>query len=245
MDLTTVVGIGVMAALVSAGVLTGQLPVFFLNWHGMIIVLGGSAGALLLSTPLPEIMEAIRSLGVVFRGRRVLPGPQIVTQVTELAEGFRDRGSAALRAADPDAVGGFLARAAVLAAELNDPDMVKTILESEINSVFDRRNEIVNVYRTLAVLAPMFGLLGTLIGIVSVLKDLSNPDSIGRAMGVAMTTAFYGIGMANVVCVPIAGKLRLRNMEELRARSLVCEGVVMMMRGSVPVVIRRRLSAEV
>jgi chemotaxis protein MotA len=244
MDLTTIFGIGLMAGLLWLGAATGQIPAFFLNWHGLIIVCGGSAGALLLSTPMDEILEAVGALTSLFRGRSVGTNSRVVAQVFELAERFRARGSAAWRDVDSTAAGGFLARAAGLAAELNDADMVRTILESEINSAYDRRNEVVNVYRTLAILAPMFGLLGTLIGIVSVLRDLSNPDAIGAAMGVAMTTAFYGIGMANAVCVPIAGKLRLRNMQELKARGLVCEGVVMMMKGSVPLVIQRRLLAE-
>ena len=90
-------------------------------------------------------------------------------------------------------------------------------------------------------LAPMFGLLGTLIGIVSVLRDLANPASVGASMAVAMTTAFYGISLANIFCVPVAGKLRSRNIEELQAKTMVAEGIVMMLRGTVPLVIERKL----
>jgi chemotaxis protein MotA len=131
----------------------------------------------------------------------------------------------------------------MVAVEYNDPELVKSILEGEINTSFDRHNEVINVFRTAAILAPMFGLLGTLIGIVSVLKQISNPETVGGAMAVAMTTAFYGISLANMFCVPVAGKLRIRNLEELRAKSMVADGVVMMMRGTIPLVIERKLQA--
>ena len=101
-------------------------------------------------------------------------------------------------------------RASLAALEYNDSNFVKQVMEQEINQAADETNEIANVYRTMSILMPMFGLLGTLIGIIGVLRDLSNPENVGPAMGVAITSAFYGIFMANMICVPIAGKIRAR-----------------------------------
>ncbi|MBI3288242.1 MAG: MotA/TolQ/ExbB proton channel family protein [Elusimicrobia bacterium] len=243
MDLTTVLGAFGLTALLVVGVKTGQLPPLFLNWHGIAIVFGGTAAAMLLNTPTEYITRAVASLGLLLRGNPYPNTDKIVTAVVALAEKVRTRGAAAFNETDPRAVGGYLQRAAVAAAEHNNVEVVQQMLVDEINAAYDLNNETINVFRTASVLAPMFGLLGTLIGIVSVLKQISNPESVGAAMAVAMTTAFYGISVANVICVPIAGKLRIRNDQELKARSMVVEGVVMMMRGTVPIVIERKLKA--
>ena len=120
------------------------------------------------------------------------------------------KGLTALKEADPVIARGFLMRASLAALEYNDSNFVKQVMEQEINQAADETNEIANVYRTMSILMPMFGLLGTLIGIIGVLRDLSNPENVGPAMGVAITSAFYGIFMANMICVPIAGKIRAR-----------------------------------
>ena len=241
MDITTMAGFAALTGMVVAGVLTGQLPKFFLNWHGLAIVLGGTFSAMLVNTPMRDVLEAVGALFRLLRGSRYPTFPIIAAQVSDLAESVHVRGRTALREVDANIVGGYLARAAAVAVEYNSPDVVMQILETEINMDYDRQNEMVNVYRTMSVLAPMFGLLGTLIGIVSVLREISNPELVGKSMAIAMTTAFYGIAMANAFCVPIAGKLRSRNIQELRARSMVADGIVMMLRGTVPAVIERKL----
>ncbi len=241
MDIASVAGLATLVILVVAGAVTGQLPAFFINAHGLVIVFGGTGAAMLLNTPTRDLRAAASSLRVFWRGEHYPPPLSVVKTVTALAEQVHKRGAAALQEADSKAVQGYLRRAAMVAVEYNDPDLVQSILESELNVSFDRHNEVVNVFRTGAILAPMFGLLGTLIGIVSVLKQISNPETVGGAMAVAMTTAFYGISVANVFCVPVAGKLRIRGLEEHKAKSMVADGVVMMMRGTIPLVIERKL----
>jgi len=198
---------------------------------------------MLLNTPWSQLRGFWDSILVFARGNPYPPKDQIIDSLVRLSEQVHSRGVVALGQADPAAVGGYLAQAATVAVEYNNPELVVQILEMEINTSFDKSNEAINLYRTMAVLAPMFGLLGTLIGIVSVLKDLSNPDSVGRSMAVAMTTAFYGITLANLFCVPVAGKLRTRTIEELRAKGMVVDAIGMMLRGVVPLAIERKLRA--
>lgn len=244
MDITSLAGVAILIGLTWVGAASGELPRTFLNLHGLIIVLGGASGAILMSTPWRELVAALKSLRLVV-GASPYPDEQgAIAAVVALAEQVRARGGSGWQAADAAAVGGYLRRAAETASALNDADAVEAYLEKEINADFDRSNEAVNVFRTLAILSPMFGLLGTLIGIVGVLKDISNPESVGRAMAVSMTTAFYGISMANAVCVPISGKLRLRFIRETRAKAVVCDGIVLIMRGAVPAVVELKLQAH-
>lgn len=243
MDITTIVGILSVAGIVALGVVSGELPSTFLNWHGLFIVLGGTSAAMLVNTPFNYILDAVGALGILVRSERYQAGPAVISAVVGLAEQVQARGTAALQEADPGAAGGYLSRAALAAVEYNNADLVEEILQNEINQHFDQQNEVINVYRTMGVISPMFGLLGTLLGIVQVLKSIANPEQVGPAMAIAVTTAFYGIALANVFCLPVAGKLRIRYYQEMRAKAIIVEGIVMMMRGAVPLVIERKLQS--
>lgn len=243
MDFTTLLGLGGTAALVIAGVAGGQLTASLINMHGVVVVIGGTLAATLINTPLKFVTRAVSELGLIFREREEASPAKLVPVIVQLAEQARMRGLSALKDADPAVAGGFLNRAATAALEYNDYKFVREVLEQEINQGVDDMNEVANVYRTMGVMAPMFGLLGTLIGIIGVLKDLSNPESVGPAMAVAITSAFYGIFFANLVCVPIAGKMRAKVWMEVRMRTMILEGVLEIMKGSMPLVIERRMQS--
>ncbi|MDA8242730.1 MAG: MotA/TolQ/ExbB proton channel family protein [Elusimicrobia bacterium] len=243
MDLTTIIGVAAAAGLVIAGFAGSQISASLLNMHGIVVVLGGTVVATLINTPLKYVSRAVSELSIIFREREEAHPERIIPVLVGLAEQARMRGLAALKETDPAVAGGFLNRAATAALEYNDYKFVREVLEQEINQSVDDMNEVANVYRTMGVMAPMFGLLGTLIGIIGVLKDLANPESVGPAMAVAITSAFYGIFFANMVCVPIAGKMRAKVWMEVRMKSMVLEGILEIMKGSVPLVVERRLQA--
>ena len=188
-------------------------------------------------------VTAVAELSWIFKENGEASPEKLIPVLVGLAEQTRLRGFSALKEADPKLAGGFLNRAATAALEYNDTNFVRQVLEQEINQNADDMNEVTNVYRTMGVMSPMFGLLGTLIGIVEVLKDLANPESVRPAMAVAITSAFYGILFANVVCVPISGKMRAKVWLEVRMKSMILEGILEIMKGSVPLVVERRLQS--
>jgi len=243
MDITTLIGYGAIAGMVVIGAITGSLPAVFLNWHGLGIVIGGTFCAILVNTPLPLLWETISSLRLIWRDQRYPPKRQIVATMIALSEQMHARGVSVFQEADSRAVGGYLGYATKTALEYNDPALVDEVLNNEIDQAYDRQNEIINVFRTMGVLAPMFGLLGTLIGIVQVLRQISDPSRVGEAMAIAITTAFYGISLANAFCLPIAGKLRLRYLDEMQAKRMVADGVVMMLKRVIPSVVERKLKS--
>jgi chemotaxis protein MotA len=243
MDITTIAGLAGAVALILAGVAGRQISASLLNMHGVVVVLGGTLVATLINTPFRYVSRALSELGWIFREGDEAALEKLIPLIVALAEQARLRGFTALKEADPAVAKGFLSRAATAALEYNDYNFVKQVLEQEINQTVDDLNEVANVYRTMGVMAPMFGLLGTLIGIIGVLKDLANPESVGPAMAVAITSAFYGIFFANMVCVPIAGKMRARMWMEVRMKTMVLEGILEIMKGSVPLVVERRLQA--
>lgn len=243
MDITTIIGIAGAAGLIFAGFTGNQLSASLINMHGVVVVLGGTLVATLLNTPLKHLTRAVSELGCFFREDGESSPEKMIPALVDLAEQCRMRGLASLKDADPAAAGGFLGRAASAALEYNDYNFVRQVLEQEINQRIDDMNEVANVYRTMGVMAPMFGLLGTLIGIIEVLKDLGNPESVGPAMAIAITSAFYGIFFANMVCVPIAGKMRAKVWMDVRIKTMIVEGILEIMKGSVPLVVERRLQS--
>jgi len=243
MDITTILGVAGAAGIIFAGFASGQISASLINLHGVIVVLGGTLVGTLINTPLKYLTRAVTELGYMFRENNADAPEKIIPVLVNLAEQSRMRGLTALKEADPRIARGFLHRAATAALEYNDYKFVRQVLETEINQGMDDMNEVTNVYRTMGVMAPMFGLLGTLIGIIGVLKDLANPESVGPSMAVAITSAFYGIFLSNMVCGPIAGKMRAKVWLEVRTKSMILEGVLEIMKGSMPLVVERRLQS--
>jgi len=245
MDFSTVFGIIAFGVLIAAGIATKQLTSSLVNMHGFLVVLGGCCGAMLVNTPMRYLKKAVTELKLMLKDDGADSMRKVIPVVTELAEQCRIKGFSALKDADPAVANGFLSRTALAALEYNDYNFVKQVMEQEVNQTSDESNEVANVYRTMGLLFPMFGLLGTLIGIIGVLKDLANPESVGPAMGVAITSAFYGIILANVFCVPIAGKIRARTWMEVKVKSMILDGILEIMKGSIPIVVERRMQSYV
>jgi len=243
MDITTFLGVFGVLVLLAVGGLTGELSSVFLNVHGIAIVVGGTIIAMLINTPSRYVRETLVAMLNLFRRDRFGDPAELITTITRLCEQTQAHGLGALRGINETVAGGFLVEAATTAMEYNNPDFVRRVLETEVNNKVDRINEVINVIRTAGIIAPMFGLLGTLIGIVRVLAYISDPGKAGPAMAVAITTAFYGIAISNLICVPMAGKMRFRLWEEIKMRAMIIEGIVGMMQGTVPLVLERRLQA--
>ena len=243
MDYSTLLGVIAFVGLVAVGFSTGQITSSLINLHGVFVVMGGSLVAMLINTPFKYLSKAVTELRFLMFSDDNTEIQRAVPVLVALAEQCRSTGLSALKNADPTLAKGFLARVSAAALEYNDSNFVKHVIEQEINQAADETNEVANVYRTLGLLSPMFGLLGTLMGIISVLKQLSDPESVGPAMGVAITSAFYGILFSNMVCVPVAGKIRARIWLQVKLKSMILEGILEIMKGSIPMVVERRLQS--
>ncbi len=245
MDMSTILGMAAFIGLVFMGIATRQLSSSLLNLHAAGVVLGGCLVAMLLNTPFRYLLKAITELKVLLFNDEAVYLRAFIPVITGLAEQCRMKGLSALKDANPAVANGFLLRASLAALEYGDYNFVKQVMEQEITQAADETNEVANVYRTMSLLLPMFGLLGTLIGIIGVLKDLSNPENVGPAMGVAITSAFYGIFLSNMFCVPIAGKIRARIWLDVKMKSMILDGVLEIMKGSIPIVVERRLQSYI
>lgn len=234
--------LGVAGAAAAVVYLGGSAGRNLFNAHGIVIVLGGTALSVLINAPLRQVLSAVRGVLALF-GSGGLPRPQeIVERMSQLARRAQvEGGLLSLQNESRDFAAGFLVRAVNVAIAAGESKETRRLLESEIRQLRLRRQEDANILRTMGTLSPMFGLLGTLLGMIRVLEQISSPTKIGPAMALALSSAFVGIAFANLVCVPVAGQLRLRAMEETLSLEMIMEGVLDIAAGKPPSLVELHL----
>ena len=166
-----------------------------------------------------------------------------VDQLVELAQIARKNGLLALEEKANEQTDPFFKQAIMLIVDANDPDRVRSILNNDIEQTSARHQEVVAMYERGSNAAPAFGMIGTLIGLINMLRGLSGADmdSLGPDMSVALVTTFYGSLLAHVIFNPIAANLIARDEEEVLCRQIVVEGIMAIQSGENPKFLRERL----
>ncbi|MBI5243651.1 MAG: MotA/TolQ/ExbB proton channel family protein [Elusimicrobia bacterium] len=227
MNIGVWVGFAVAAGLVIWGGAASGAAKTLAESHGILIVLGGTAGAMLVSAPLRRILSALRAFfALLFPGRETSL-EDAASEIVRLARKSQAEGGIlALRDEGRDTAKGFLNRAITAAIAAGEAAETRRIVELEIRQRRLSLQEDANFWRTLSVLSPMFGIIGTLLGMIQVLGTLSDPTKMAPSMALALSSALLGIGIANFVCVPVAGHIRLKAMAETLLAELLLEGVL-------------------
>jgi chemotaxis protein MotA len=243
MDLMTflgwAVGLGAIGFVLSEG---AALP-FFLNPHALILVWGGTLGATLITYPWSILKRVPAALLLfVFPGKRP-SADSVMTRIMNVASRARRSSMESLEADARESRDQFLNNGLRMIADGLPAQLIRSNLEKEIHFTRLRHSEINNVFRNMASYAPIFGLLGTLVGVVEVMMNLSDPRSMGMHMAIAMTATFYGIFGANFLFLPIAGKLQSYSEQELFLKEVMIEGVLSIQRQEVPAILARRLES--
>ena len=242
MDIGTIAGIVVGLVFVLLGILAGGTIGDFIDVGSIQIVVGGSFSALLVNYPLSDVLGIAKVLTKAIKNSEYNPG-QIIDKVIELANVARREGLLALEEAVTDVNDDFLKKGVMLIVDGTDPELVKAILETEIENLADRHSRGRGMFEALGSLTPAFGMVGTLVGLVLMLKSLDDPTTIGPSMAVALLTTFYGSLLANLIYIPIAGKLKLKSDEELLVREIMVEGLLSIQAGENPRTIEEKLKA--
>lgn len=235
MDMMTLVGFLIGAAVVVWGVFSSGIADKLLNAHGIIIVMGGTLSAMVINTSYKRFVSGIAAFKDIMFTQKAPTVDEVVKVMVGMAETAQKQGGImAISNPDPSFAGGFLKRAVGVAMISAESRETRSILEEEIRRRRLDVQEDSNFYRTAGVLSPMFGLIGTLFGIIQTLSNISDPTTIGRSMATAISSAFFGIAMSNIIFVPVANKIRLRAMEETLVLQLILEGVIDIMAGKTP-----------
>lgn len=236
-------GVGVMYFALST---TTDNMKFFLDMHGILIVVGGTAAAASISFPIANVASLLKVFILRVLGRNRVDYQGTITQLLELNK-KASIGLSALNDVIPMIKHEFLKEAVQLVAAgvLSDKE-VKIALETRLKTIETRYMHEANMFRTIGKFPPAFGLLATTLGMIAVLQKIGQPDSqklIGPAMSIGLIGTLYGIGLANLVFLPIAENLTERTREEVALRRLIIEGALMLKHQVNPITMRESLNS--
>lgn len=242
MDIGTIFGVLCSSVLIWIAVSMGGNPGLFLDLPAFLIVFGGTLGAILIHYPIPTLL----SVGRIIRKTLVdkAPAPRlIIDEFMDYANRARREGLLSLEPFIPGVQDAYLRKGLQLAVDGLEPDTIQNILETEMAKTESRHETGGELLSALATYAPALGLTGTVIGLAQMLHKMSDPSTIGPAMAVALNTTLYGVVLANLVFLPLAGKLRYRSREELHIMEMRMEGILSLCRGENPRIILEKLSS--
>lgn len=242
MDIATVLGIVSAFGLVLSAILMGGGLNLFINIPSLLIVVGGTLGTTMINYPLKEVLGVFNVVKNVFF-TKVTSATHIIQQFGEFSNKARREGILALEGEIKNVEEEFLQKGIQLSIDGLEPASIREILETEISFIQDRHKLGAEIFTTMGTYAPALGMVGTLIGLVQMLQTMSDPSSIGPAMAVALLTTFYGAIMANIICLPIAGKLKTRSTEEVLVKEMMIEGVICLSNGENPRIVEQKLMA--
>lgn len=241
-DVLTIAGVICGAGLVLWGILMNSELSAFVNLPGLMITVGGSFGAMLINFQVEQVRQVMKvTMQVFFDKKQVVSslGPLFV----KLAQKARREGLLALEDDLEEIEDPFLRNGLQMVIDGFEPDSIREIMETEIHTLTQRHQMGQNLYRTWGALAPSFGMIGTLIGLVQMLSSLDNPDAIGPGMAVALLTTFYGVLLANLIFNPIAGKLAIRSEMEVSRKEAIIDAVLSLQAGVNPRILQEKLKA--
>jgi len=237
-DIATIIGILVAFGLVVSAIGGGISS--FIDPPSMLIVIGGTVGVLLVGYPLKTALSVI---GIVMKTflYKVDSGSEVIAKLVELAQTVRKDGILALESEVGDIDNKFMAKGLQMAIDGQEPSVIEDILNKEMDKVAERHAIGAEMFTSLGTYAPSMGMIGTLVGLVLMLQNMSDPSSIGPSMSIALLTTFYGALMANILFLPMSGKLKNRSKQEMLVHEIILVGVQSLVIGENPRIMEQKL----
>jgi len=237
-DIATLIGIVVAFGLVVSAIGGGIGS--FIDPPSMLIVIGGTVGVLLVGYPLKNCISVI---GVVLKTfmYKVDAGSDVIAKLVELAQTVRKDGILALESEVGSIENKFMAKGLQMAIDGQEPGAIEEILYLEMEKISARHSIGADMFTALGTYAPSMGMIGTLVGLVLMLQNMSDPSSIGPSMSIALLTTFYGALMANILFLPMSGKLKTRSKDELLIHEIILVGIQSLVAGENPRIMEQKL----
>ena len=238
MDLATIIGvIAGMSAIVISIMLGGTLDAF-IDIPSVFIVIGGTIAATLINYPLHDVMSVLKVVKNAFL-HKVLSPSEAIQNLVHFAEIARREGILSLESESESIDDQFMKKGVQLAVDGTAPELIRSIMETELSYLEDRHKLGQGIFEAMGTFSPAFGMIGTLIGLINMLKTLDDPTQIGAGMAIALITTFYGA----VLFLPIAGKLKTRSERESMLKEIIIEGIMSIQSGDNPRVVEEKLKA--
>ena len=205
-----------------------------------MIVLGGTLGAVMLQFPLPVVLLAFRWLGAVFVTPQHAPH-ETIAQLVAYAQKARREGIVSLDSELNNIEDPFVKKSLMLAVDGTEPQELRKIMELELDNQAEYQELVPQVFEAAGGYAPTIGIIGAVLGLIQTMQHLDKIDEVGRGIAVAFVATIYGVGSANLLYLPMAGKMKLRIREEQIAREMTLEGVASILEGVNPRMLETKL----
>jgi chemotaxis protein MotA len=241
MDIATGLGLAAGCLVLVALILMGGDLKMFVDAHAFIVIFGGSFAATLIRFPLASMFHGL-PLGAKFAFTvRRTSQRELVDEIAAIAEIARKQGPIGLEKVEASDV--FLAKGIRFVADGYDADFIRDNLERDRDNFLTHLDEGQKIYRAIGDCAPAFGMIGTLIGMVQMFANMTDPSKLGPFMAVALLATFYGAAVANLLCLPLADKLHVKLTDEDVNRTLIIDGILMIRDAKSPTLVREMLLA--
>ena len=245
MDISTLIGIIGGFILCIFGIVFGKsfgAILAFLHLPSAIITIGGTFTSLLTSYKLKDFTNGLKSIGVVFKSPE-MDDVSLINKIIELSNVARKEGLLALEEVASGLEDEFMKKGILLIVDGTEPELVRGILETEMDFMEERHTKLAGFWDTMASLGPAWGMIGTLIGLINMLGELQDFATIGPNMSTALITTLYGSLIANWIATPSANKMKAISTKEYQSRALVVEGLLSIQAGENPRVIEEKLKS--
>lgn len=239
MDIGTLVGI-ILGSLLVAGAIVIGGGAGFINVPAMMITVGGAFAATLMNFPLPKIIGTFSVVRKAFASQDK-DHVALFQRLSDFAVRARRDGILGLESEVETLDDAFMQKGLRMAVDGNSAEVIEAVLEQDIDSMVERHEVGHGIFQAIGSYAPAFGMIGTLIGLIQMLRNLDDPSSIGLGMAVALLTTLYGALVSNMIALPIAGKLEQRTKEEVAIRRMVLQGILSIQQGDSPRVAQEKL----
>ena len=242
MDLASLIGFGLCTFFLIFGILSGGGNfAWFIDIPSLIITVGGALAATMASYKMDEFITGLKGLGLALKEPSKQNAAESISTIIGLSNTARKEGLLALDEATQGIDDPFLRKGIMLVVDGTDPDLVRGILETELSAIEDRHKKVTGVLDKVGEMGPAWGMIGTLIGLIIMLQNMSDAASIGPAMAVALITTMYGSLLANWIFGPLSEKLKDNTSHELMMKEVVVEGILSIQAGENPRVIEEKL----
>lgn len=246
MDIASIIGLIICIGMVILGIALGDDGlagiISFLDAPSAAITFGGAIAASMISFNIKDFVEGLKSFTICLKLPKV-NAAETIKNIIDLSNIARKEGLLALEDATAELEDEFLKKGILLIVDGTDPELVKSIMETELACMETRHKKHMKVWETMSAQGPAWGMIGTLIGLINMLKKLDDPSAIGPNMSVALITTLYGSIIANWICSPIAGKLSADSAEEIMMKEIIIEGLLSIQAGENPRVIEEKLKS--
>lgn len=245
MDIASLIGFimcfGMLAfGIIQAAGLSGVMN--YVDVPSAIITFGGALAAVMTSYSMADYLAGLKSIGLIFKAPSVNT-PDLIKKIIDLSNVARKEGLLSLEESASDMDEPFLKKGVLLVVDGTDPDLVRGILETEMDCIDSRHKATAGFWETLGSMGPAWGMIGTLVGLVNMLNNMEDASSIGPSMAVALITTLYGSLLANWICAPTAAKLKADNAVEMMQKQVMIEGLLSIQAGENPRVIEEKLKS--